>query len=446
MSEVQLKFINNDNNDATIGLVVNGKWYYRELNESLKNFVINVVMLAEKDQNLKILDNINNNDYEVISQKEFFNSKKTGNPLIDNEVVRNVLNYSKKNGTISAGFYDILTEKIKSNREVSFFDDIKTNEFDFDKFKNMASKYVIEYGNKEFYDEVSHYWYLFGSGKNFDKTTDRLYINIDNDKIADIIPLLVDISKVKKISFRGKFHIPNQRKDGMVLYMDKDNYPRILNLLKTIYKEKPEIFNENFKSTMCSENVRIPGVGHAEEPIYDKDSFNLKISRDLNRAMSIVMLESCMKNPMIIYANSDFFSHLTSEKYKDFNGGLKEKVQKLLIDMKSLPIVSGDKGFYGSGGVIGKGADMFFHFETWELKKFFVEKFLNKGEDISNFAYLINSEIVNNAILYGVEPTNLALNNRRQIVNNRTREDEIGLILEHLNIVSKYENTKTKMR
>lgn len=446
MSRVQLKFINNDSNDTTIGLVVNDKWYYRKANENLKDFVVNVVMSAEKDQNLKILDSINNNDYVVISQKEFFNSKKTGNPLIDNDVVEKVLDYSKREKTISADLYDILTEKLKVNKEVNLFDDIKTNIFNYEKFKNMARKYVVEYGNKKFYDEVSHYWYLFGNGKKIDAITDRIYINIDNDKIADIIPLLVDISKAKEVSFRGKFHIPNHRKDGMVLYMDKDNYPRILNLLKTIYSEKPDIFNKNFKSTMCSENVGIPGVGHAEEPIYEKDSFNLKISRNLNRAIAVVMLEYCMKNPMIIYANSDFFSRLTSEKYKDFNNGLKEKVQNLLIDMKSLPIVAGDKGFYGSGGVIGRGADIFFHFETWELKKFFAEKFLNKEDDIKGFTYLINSEIVNNATLYGVEPINLALNNRSQIVNNRTRKEEIDLITRNFNAISENESAIGKAR
>jgi len=102
----------------------------------------------------------------------------------------------------------------------------------------------------------------------------RLYLNIKPENVCDLIEQLLKKCSEKKHNLYFKFFTKDNRNDTFLIYTDYDHVKKIINILKNIKKENPQIFQGCEKINPILTNID-NFIGFSDEPIQSNYSFNL---------------------------------------------------------------------------------------------------------------------------------------------------------------------------
>ena len=122
----------------------------------------------------------------------------------------------------------------------------------------------------------------------------RLYLNIKPENICALTEQLLKKCLNKKYPLYFKFWTNDNRNDGFLIYTDYNHIKGMLNILNTIKKENPKIFEGCEKINPLLTNIN-NFIGFAEEPSHNNSSFNLERARAIDTFFNQITIKERKK-------------------------------------------------------------------------------------------------------------------------------------------------------
>lgn len=112
----------------------------------------------------------------------------------------------------------------------------------------------------------------------------RLYLNLDTNSIFPFSKQLLSICMEKNLNLYTKMASNDSRNENIVIYTNYQNAGKIIDVINTIKKEQPEIFEGADKINPIMGKVD-NYIGFGEEPVYKHSSFNKERSNAIEDAI-----------------------------------------------------------------------------------------------------------------------------------------------------------------
>lgn len=392
-----------------------------------------------------------NEDLSLSVLRKDFGIDKYDNPLFVNDIIRKIVNeikISKVNidtYSIIVGNYDNKDWSINNSDKLEFenmkFGMCKDNFFRSSgdarildiTDKPFSSIETLDTDKKVFYDKLyeiygkdfssyqDDYWNFYPSTKEVLKedVTHKIYITVPMEKLYKLNMRLCEVFNSSDVMYNAKFTDKEKRNDGIVIYSDKDNIIKIIELLKQVYKEDPSLFaNNNEKGIMSAVNVGVPGVCLAGESNSINSSYNADLAYVVDRALSVSCLKYILKSDDINAKNafingfSQILGIMTNQDVKEkLLSNYEEIVSKLLSSLEIVPLkfdnidvdhrnnILLDKVFGDSINEVSIREEILF---------VVVKDIIRAASDSKKIINVAEHEIIQNADLYDIHPANVA--------------------------------------